>query len=84
MGFAKTPLNPPNQFLKKSNHGTPKNAIAAPPFKYKVLNCHKIAIHVNIKPIIQTERKPPVPTHKTDHKPELAQKNFIKEASNLP
>ena len=45
MGFAKTPLNPPNQFLKKSNHGTPKNAIEAPPFKYKVLNCQQTIGH---------------------------------------
>ena len=50
MGHVKTPLNPPNQFLKKSNHATPKNSVAPPPFKYSV----RYIIRYNLYGIIYT------------------------------
>ena len=37
MGYAKTPLNPPSEYLKKgANSKPPVNAIKPQPFKYPV------------------------------------------------
>merc|ERR1712021_176545 len=59
MGFAKTPLSPPEQFLKKT---TPSANELTNTFKYQT-----------------TDRRPAVPSHKTEHKAAMTQKNFIKE-----
>jgi len=58
MGYAKTPLNAPNDFLKKNS--PPDNALTGPSFKYPT-----------------AERRPPVPSHKVEYKPNYSQKNFI-------
>merc|ERR1719427_2570991 len=56
MGYAKTPLNPPTDYLKKTSPPGPSGAT----FKYST-----------------AERRPPVPSHKVEHKPNYTQKNFI-------
>ena len=48
MGFAKTPLNPPEKFLKKSNHQNQKNALTAAPFKYAVFLINWLLLLQNI------------------------------------
>merc|ERR1712131_168944 len=58
MGYAKTPLNAPSDFLKKNS--PPENALTGPSFKYPT-----------------AERRPPVPSHKVEYKPNYSQKNFI-------
>ena len=76
MGFAKTPLSPPDQYLKKASQ--PTNALTAG-FKYPVRIFG--TINLSQKIIKTTDRRPPVPSHKTEHKANINQKNFIKEVT---
>ena len=76
MGFAKTPLSPPDQYLKKASQ--PTNALTAG-FKYPVRIFETFNWAQKI--IKTTDRRPPVPSHKTEHKAIINQKNFIKEVT---